>query len=216
MNFQEFQVISPDNKRIIRVPQGGRGITHIEVLDFETKEVLHKQESYGGYSDAVFTDNENIIIYVLLDPTWYGGPTIHIWNLENNTVEEHMTEREPRAPIEIHICFKAQKIILTSMYGGISAHNIQPLNTIWNHKPPEDDIEYGILSLAVSKCGEKVAALQKDLLTTYNVETGEKLFTTPLMEVYKFCEFGDNDNFISITHPEKDPIKIKLPDSLKQ
>lgn len=65
-------------------------------------------------------------------------------------------------------------------------------------------IVYRLYSRSMVKDGNTT----KNTLTVYDFKTGNKLFSTPFMEKYSGCEFGDNDDFICVAHKEKETVKI--------
>lgn len=207
MNYREWQIISPDNKRALRFRHQAREST-IEVIDLKTQQVLHTRKDHGDHTSATFTEDENIIIYITHDNNWRWGPIINMWDLEDDTHEEFVTDHHPQSSVIMEITPKSQRLVLGTIDGSISAYNMQTLKVLWHHEKSEDGKHNSILSLAISECGEKVATLQKDILSVYDFATGNKLLSSPFMEEYISCEFGENDSFIRVIHPEKAAVKI--------
>jgi WD40 repeat protein len=207
MSFQQPDITNLDNNKVLRFP---RFKYLIEVIDLESQKILHQRTDHGGYHTCgTFTENENIVIYLTFDHHWFSPPIIKIWNLKKGTVEEIITSHDTQAPhLTLAYHNAMQRLVLGAFDGYVSAYNIQKKEVMWHYKQPENSNIDHFLSMDFSKCGEKVATLQKDNMTIYDFTTGKKLLSTPLMDEYSTCRFQAEDLLIHLTHDTKQPIKI--------
>lgn len=182
----------------------------IEMIDLETKKTLFQRTDSSGYHcSGIFTEDENVVLYITYDKHWYFSPTINIWDLKKGSVESILTDHNTQSEWLLTAFNKNRNLLALGDYdGSFSTYNIQTRAVI-KHVPAIPKSAYNqILCLCISECGEKLAILRKDVLVIYDFTTAEKLFSTPLMETYSKCKFREGDAIICVTHPEKSPINI--------
>lgn len=207
MEHFNLNLSNPDNNRILR---SKRNQYSIAVIDQKTQQVLYQREDFGGYhTGGIFTEDENIVIYLTVDPRWYVPPIIKIWNLKENSVADIITSHDIQdASLKIAYNAPLQRLVLGSLDGSHSIYNLYSRAIIHHHYAPEPHNNNQIVCLAVSGCGEIVAVLQEDMLVLYDCTTGKKQFSSPLMNIYSDCQFAKNDLLIQVTHPQHAPINI--------
>ncbi len=157
MNLIVPKVISPDSKKEMRFPKFKYDI---EIIDLASQKVLHQRtDTLGFHSCGLFTENENIVIYLSFDDQWRFAPTINIWELRRNTVEEFYTSHNAQE-LHLNIIYhaKMQRIALGGESGSISVFDIKTRKELWCHE--QNDMN-NINSLSFSECGDKISALQK-------------------------------------------------------
>ena len=206
--FQEEYVECPNKNRAIRLYPKSLRSGFIEVIDLNSKKVLHTREENGIHICPTFTEDTNIVIYATIDFNWYCPPIINLWHLEENIIEEIITSHNPQSFLLLANSPKSNKLIIGTVDGSISAYNMLLKKVIWHFENPIWEHSDRILSLSISECGEKVAILQKYMLSVYDFTTGNKFFSTPFMEEYESCEFAENDTFIRVIHAEKATVNI--------
>lgn len=201
------KITNLEKNKILRFP-GYRYL--IEVIDLENQKILHQRTDYGGFhSCGTFTENENIIIYLTFDRHWYVPPIIKIWDLKHDTITDITTSHDTQSEcliLEYHN--QTKRLILGGFDGSISLYNMRTHDLMWHKEKPQKSMLDPIISFSFSGSGKKVAVLQKDSFTVYEVTTGRKHLSSPLLDEYFTCQFIDEDTFIHITHPEKETIKI--------
>lgn len=182
----------------------------IKVIDIDTQQVLFQRKDLGGYHRCgIFTEDENIVIYITFDKHWYISPVINIWNLKEDSVDSIVTPHNSQLEsMQIAYNMPKQHLVLGSYDGCISTYHIQTRKLIAHIPTQEANDSKKIIGLSISPCAEKIALLRKNSLEIYDVNRAKKLLSMALISTYSQCQFDDNKATVSITHPDKPPINI--------